>query len=71
MLHELEDRGNTVLPVEHDPDLMRHADWIIDLGPGAGTRAGPDGGRLINQGPTETVAAGSGPTAKYLRALLS
>ncbi|MFI1913929.1 ABC transporter [Nocardia sp. NPDC020380] len=66
VLHELKERGNTVLLVEHDPDLMRHADWIIDLGPGAGT----EGGRLIAQGTPEQVAAvPESLTAAYLNGL--
>ena len=43
----LRDAGNTVLVVEHDESLIRAADWVIDLGPGAG----PDGGRLVAEGP--------------------
>ncbi len=39
-LHRLRDAGNTVLIVDHDEALMRHADWIIDLGPGGGARGG-------------------------------
>jgi len=45
-LLELRDGGNTVVVVEHDPALMRRADWIVDLGPGAGTH----GGRLVVAG---------------------
>ncbi len=46
ILHELRDLGNTILVVEHDPDVMRAADHIIDLGPGAGE----GGGRLVFEG---------------------
>ncbi len=52
MLHDLRDQGNTVLVVEHDPDVMRHADHLIDLGPGAGS----DGGRVISCGTPDEVA---------------
>ena len=47
VVRDLRDQGNTVLVVEHDPIFLRGADWIIDLGPGAG----PEGGRLVAQGP--------------------
>src|SRR5262249_42499903 len=46
ILHELRDLGNTIVVVEHDPDVMRAADHIIDLGPGAGEQ----GGRVIFEG---------------------
>ncbi|MFM9965684.1 MAG: excinuclease ABC subunit UvrA [Planctomycetaceae bacterium] len=51
-LHELRDQGNTVLIVEHDPDVMRSADYLIDLGPGAGA----DGGQVIACGSPSDVA---------------
>jgi len=47
ILKSLRDNGNTILLVEHDGDVIRAADWIVDLGPGAGER----GGRLIFEGP--------------------
>ena len=47
----LRDKGNTVVVVEHDEQTMRRADWIVDLGPGAGV----EGGRLVAQGPLQTV----------------
>ncbi len=50
-LQRLRDLGNSVLVVEHDEETMRTADWIIELGPGAG----PHGGRIIAQGTTEEV----------------
>src|SRR5205085_1473823 len=40
LLHKLRDQGNTVVVVEHDEDTIRAADWILDLGPGAGTHGG-------------------------------
>jgi excinuclease ABC subunit A len=49
----LQERGNTVLVVEHDEAVIRHADWLIDVGPGAGS----DGGRLLAAGPTAEVLA--------------
>src|SRR5690606_35675197 len=45
ILQRLKDLGNTVLVVEHDPEMIRAADWLIDLGPGAGE----SGGRLVFQ----------------------
>ena len=50
-LKKLRDQGNTVLVVEHDEDTMRAADWIVDVGPGAGLM----GGRIIHSGPLETL----------------
>ncbi len=47
ILEELRDLGNTILVVEHDPDVMRAADHIVDLGPGAGEQ----GGRIVFEGP--------------------
>ena len=54
-LRDLRDQGNTVLVVEHDPDVMRSADHLIDLGPGAGA----DGGLVIASGSPSEVAANS------------
>ena len=51
-LRDLRDQGNTVLVVEHDPDVMRSADHLIDLGPGAGA----DGGQVIASGSPSAVA---------------
>lgn len=52
-LRELRDLGNTVIVVEHDEDTIASADWLIDLGPGAG----PRGGEIIAAGAVKTVAA--------------
>jgi excinuclease ABC subunit A len=51
-LKGMRDLGNTVLVVEHDEDTMRAADWIIDLGPGAGKH----GGQLVAEGPPEKIS---------------
>ncbi|HIE08856.1 MAG TPA: excinuclease ABC subunit A, partial [Armatimonadetes bacterium] len=51
-LKRLRDLGNTVIVVEHDETTIRSADWVIDLGPGAGEK----GGRVVAQGPPEKVA---------------
>ncbi|MCH8839405.1 MAG: hypothetical protein IH831_01760 [Planctomycetes bacterium] len=55
-LRELQQQGNTVLVVEHDEAVMRAADWVIDMGPGAGTR----GGQIVSQGTADEVAADLG-----------
>jgi excinuclease ABC subunit A len=52
VLHRLTDLGNTVIIIEHNLDVIRNADWIIDLGP----EGGEDGGRIIAEGPPEQVA---------------
>ncbi len=53
ILHALVDRGNTVLIIEHQLDLLWQTDWLIDLGPGAGK----EGGQIVVQGPPQKVAA--------------
>ncbi|MFC9434481.1 excinuclease ABC subunit UvrA [Nocardia sp. NPDC057030] len=63
-LRRLREAGNTVIVVEHDAEVMRSADHLIDIGPGAGTA----GGRLVAAGsPDEVMARSSSPTARYLR----
>lgn len=52
-LKNLRDLGNTVLVVEHDEETIRSADWIVDLGPGAGEH----GGRVVAEGPVEAILA--------------
>ncbi len=52
-LKSLRDLGNTVLVVEHDEETIREADWILDLGPGAGEH----GGRVVAEGPVEAILA--------------
>ncbi|WP_165246418.1 excinuclease ABC subunit UvrA [Paludisphaera soli] len=52
-LRKLRDLGNSVLVVEHDEAVIRAADWILDVGPGAG----PDGGAIVAEGPPERIAA--------------
>ena len=53
VLKQLRDNGNTVLVIEHDPDVMRAADHIIDIGPGAGRH----GGQVVGSGTLEELAA--------------
>ncbi|MGA2604190.1 MAG: excinuclease ABC subunit UvrA [Verrucomicrobiia bacterium] len=63
-LHELEAKGNTVVVVEHDEDTIRHAEHIIDLGPGAGA----NGGRLVAEGTIkDIVRSEESLTGKLLR----
>ena len=63
-LADLRDRGNSVVVVEHDEATIRAADWIIDLGPGAGV----DGGLVVAQGtPADLISAGESATARHLR----
>ena len=61
-LKGLRDRGNTVVIVEHDEEMMRSADCIIDLGPGAGR----EGGRVMYQGPFDGLLKSNSLTADYL-----
>ncbi|NQV25618.1 MAG: ABC-ATPase UvrA [Rhodopirellula sp.] len=61
VLRDLRDRGNSVLVVEHDVDLMRASQWLVDLGPGAGK----EGGTLIWSGPPAEII-GDSPTAVAL-----
>ena len=65
ILAELRDLGNTILVVEHDPDVMRSADRIVDLGPGAGE----NGGQIIFEGdyPALIAPGNDSLTGKYLR----
>jgi excinuclease ABC subunit A len=51
VLHRLTDLGNTIIIIEHNLDVIRNADWIIDLGP----EGGEDGGRIVAQGPPGTI----------------
>ncbi len=61
-LKSLRDRGNTVVIVEHDAEMMRAADWIVDLGPGAGR----EGGNVVYQGTYEGLLKAHTKTADYL-----
>ncbi|WP_431976234.1 ATP-binding cassette domain-containing protein [Micromonospora haikouensis] len=64
LLDRLVDAGNTVVVIEHHQAVMAHADWIVDLGPGAGH----DGGRIVFTGtPADLVAHGDTLTATHLR----
>ena len=68
LLDRLVDSGKSVIVIEHHQAVMAHADWIIDLGPGAGH----DGGRIVFEGtPADLVAAGSTLTGEHLAAYVS
>ena len=68
VLHRLRDNGNTVVIIEHNLDVIKTADWIIDLGP----EGGAGGGRIIAEGTPEAVASISGSfTGHFLQPLLS
>ncbi len=68
VLHQLRDQGNTVIVIEHNLDVIKTADWIIDLGPEGGTK----GGTIIASGtPEEIVKCRQSYTGKYLKPLLS
>jgi excinuclease ABC subunit A len=63
LLKQLRDTGNSILVVEHDPETMRAADYLIDMGPGAGER----GGEVVAQGtPSEILHDGRSVTGRYL-----
>ncbi|MFE9291936.1 excinuclease ABC subunit UvrA [Streptomyces olivaceus] len=63
LIEELRGSGNTVLMIEHDPELIGRADWVIDIGP----QAGRGGGRLVAQGtPQDVMAAPESLTGRYL-----
>ncbi len=64
ILNRLVDKGNTVLVIEHNLDVVRTADYLVDMGPGGGEH----GGCIIAAGTPEQVAAIDSPTAPYLRA---
>ena len=68
VLHELADAGNTVVVIEHNLDVVKTADWILDFGP----EGGDGGGRIVASGPPEAVAAEPGSwTGRYLADILA
>jgi excinuclease ABC subunit A len=68
ILEELRDLGNTILVVEHDPDVIRSADWLVDLGPGAGEL----GGRVLASGTVDDVEKNPDSiTGRYLSGQLT
>lgn len=67
VINKLVDKGNTIVVIEHNLDIVRCADYVIDLGPGGGR----DGGMIIAEGTPEEVAEKDTPTAQYLKKELS
>jgi excinuclease ABC subunit A len=68
VLHRLRDAGNSVVVIEHNMEVIKTADWIIDLGP----EGGDGGGRVVAQGTPEEVAANSAShTGRYLQQTLT
>ena len=67
VLHRLVDQGNTVLVIEHNLDVVKTADWVIDLGPEGGRR----GGTVVGEGTPEEIAALSTATGTVLREVLA
>ena len=64
MLDRLVDAGNSVIVIEHNLDVIRNADWVIDLGPEGGTK----GGEVVFKGtPTELLKSEQSLTGHYLR----
>ena len=67
VLYKLRDQGNTIVIIEHNLDVIKAADWIIDLGP----EGGAGGGRVIATGPPEVIAAtAASHTGEFLRDVL-
>ena len=67
LLQQLRDRGNTVLVVEHDPDVIKVADHVVDVGPHAGSQ----GGQIMYEGPFKKLVGADTLTGKYLKQSVS
>ncbi|MAO95437.1 MAG: hypothetical protein CL803_03505, partial [Citromicrobium sp.] len=67
VLHRLVDQGNSVVVIEHNLDVIKTADWVLDLGPDGGVR----GGEIVAQGtPEEVAATDASYTGRYLKPML-
>jgi excinuclease ABC subunit A len=67
VLHQLRNAGNTVVVIEHNLDVIKTADWVVDLGP----EGGDEGGRIVAAGPPESIPGSSGSyTGRHLGAVL-
>lgn len=66
VLHALADKGNTVLVIEHNTDIMRCSDWIIDMGPDGGVK----GGTVVGEGTPKEIAKKKTPTGKAIKAAM-
>jgi excinuclease ABC subunit A len=67
VLHSLVEKGNTVVVIEHNMDLVKTADWVIDLGPEAGSK----GGEIVGEGTPEKIAKMDTPTGVAIKHILS
>jgi excinuclease ABC subunit A len=68
VLHHLRDHGNTIVVIEHNLDVIKTADWIVDLGP----EGGSGGGKIIAEGTPEQVASTKGSyTGMYIKKVLA
>ena len=67
VLHRLVDQGNTVLVIEHNLDVVKTSDWVIDLGPEGGRR----GGLIVGEGTPEDIAQLETATGTVLREVLA
>ena len=68
VLHQLRDAGNTIVVIEHNLDVIKTADWLIDMGP----EGGAGGGQVLSVGPPEVIAACAGShTGRFLRVMLA
>jgi excinuclease UvrABC ATPase subunit len=67
LLDRLVDRGNTVIVIEHNLAVVARADWVIDLGPGAGH----DGGRVVFEGPPAELTRADTLTGQHLAAYVA
>ncbi|MNE16884.1 UvrABC system protein A [compost metagenome] len=61
IIQQIKEKGNTVIIVEHDPDLIRIADWVVDMGPGSGK----SGGKIVYEGKFEGLQYSKGKTGSY------
>jgi excinuclease ABC subunit A len=67
-LHQLRDAGNTIVVIEHNLDVIKTADWLIDMGP----EGGSGGGTVVGVGTPETLAQNTHSfTGRYLKRLLT
>jgi len=68
VLHRLRDHGNTIVVIEHNLDVIKTGDWIVDLGP----EGGDEGGKIIAEGTPEQVAKKRGThTGKFLKKVMA
>ena len=68
LFRSLRDAGNTIVVIEHNLDVIKTADWLIDMGP----EGGAGGGRVLSVGPPEVIAAcAESFTGRFLRPLLA